>query len=326
MNAVAEQPDEPALIELADWPAPAGAELAWHSGLGGARLRVARWRTGVQPARGTVLLLHGFSEFIEKYLETVEGFLERGFSVVTFDWRGQGLSDRLMQSDAAAGLGRAGFVEDFEHFAFDARSVFDAFVRDEPGAKVLVGHSMGGNLALRLLEDREPVVDAAVVCAPMLGIKRLPLWFARVMTRLYLWLGKGEQYVWGGADRSLDDDADNVLTSCTRRFARNQAYLRACPDLATHAATWRWVREASVSIARVKAKSRAAQINTPTLIAAAGRDQVVSTSGYDAFAAHSAHVHVEVFEDAEHEIFQERDALRSKLWNAIETFLDRVVA
>ncbi|MCR9277168.1 MAG: alpha/beta hydrolase [Pseudomonadaceae bacterium] len=303
------------LVQTPGNPCPDNAETLWLEGLGGCRLRTVRWMSGVDQPVGSVLLLHGFSEFIEKYFETAQHLLNRGWHVVTFDWRGQGLSERLNSA-----VGQRGYVEDFEHFAFDARAVFDQLIEPLPGKRLLMGHSMGGNLALRLLQDHEPRFDAAVVCAPMLGLFRLPLWLARVVSRAYVALGKDADFVWGGAERDFSDTAVNVLTTDAARFARNQSILRACPELATHAPTWRWLREASVSSARVSAKSRARQIDTPTLIVAAECDKVVSIKGYERFAAASEWVRVEQIDGAEHEVLQESDELQAQFWDSFDRF------
>src|SRR3712207_8672895 len=44
--------------------------------------------------QGTVCILQGRAEFIEKYFEVIGELLQRGFAVVAFDWRGQGLPGR----------------------------------------------------------------------------------------------------------------------------------------------------------------------------------------------------------------------------------------
>ena len=62
----------------------------------GVRLRLACFPASGEKASGTVLMLAGFTEFIEKGLESIAALQQRGFGVVTFDWRGQGLSDRLL--------------------------------------------------------------------------------------------------------------------------------------------------------------------------------------------------------------------------------------
>ena len=62
------------------------------------------------PPQGTVCILQGRAEFIEKYFETVGDLLLRGFAVATFDWRGQGLSARRL------GNPRKGHVRRFDDY------------------------------------------------------------------------------------------------------------------------------------------------------------------------------------------------------------------
>jgi lysophospholipase len=81
------------LIETAGNPVPATCRGLVRSA-GGKRLRYAIFKSDTTRARGTVVLLQGRNECIEKYYETIEHFTRRGLWVATFDWRGQGLSDR----------------------------------------------------------------------------------------------------------------------------------------------------------------------------------------------------------------------------------------
>ena len=60
----------------------------------------------VEP-RGTVAILGGRGEFIEKYFEVAEDLLSRGLAVATMDWRGQGGSERPLRN------ARKGHVDDF---------------------------------------------------------------------------------------------------------------------------------------------------------------------------------------------------------------------
>src|ERR1700756_734189 len=82
----------------------------------GVSLRFARW---LPPAgrKGTVVLLQGRAEWIEKYFETVRDLRARGFAVATIDWRGQGLSDRLL-SDR-----HKGYVRNFGNYITDLEAV-----------------------------------------------------------------------------------------------------------------------------------------------------------------------------------------------------------
>src|SRR5262249_62139395 len=80
------------LVSISANPAPEDVVTGAIQTPDGVNLRFARWAP--PPGRkGTVLVLQGRAEFIEKYFETVRDLRARGFAVVTFDWRGQGLSD-----------------------------------------------------------------------------------------------------------------------------------------------------------------------------------------------------------------------------------------
>ena len=73
--------------------APIGT-AEWFEGARGFRLRAALFPA--KNPRGSVILSGGRTEFIEKYLEVIRELVGRGFTVLTHDWRGQGLSQRLL--------------------------------------------------------------------------------------------------------------------------------------------------------------------------------------------------------------------------------------
>jgi lysophospholipase len=90
--------DTPLLIETEGNPVPGNHVAGWFEGSGGKRLRYAIFKSDVPVARGTVVLLQGRNECIEKYYETIRHFTGRGLWVATFDWRGQGRSERLVKN------------------------------------------------------------------------------------------------------------------------------------------------------------------------------------------------------------------------------------
>ena len=81
-------------LELDDYKAPEGINSYFVEMNDGIKLRVCHWLKKDKKAKGTILLQQGHNEFIEKYYETIKEFLDRNYSVIAFDWRGQGLSER----------------------------------------------------------------------------------------------------------------------------------------------------------------------------------------------------------------------------------------
>ena len=98
------------LVSIPANPVPDNAVTGALLTRDGVTLRFARFPP---PAgrKGTVVVLQGRAEYVEKYFETVRDLRARGFAVATFDWRGQGLSDR---TGSATG------------YAFDASKVASA--------------------------------------------------------------------------------------------------------------------------------------------------------------------------------------------------------
>ena len=155
-------------------PIPAGAVAAWFSGVGGVRLRAALFPAPDAP-RGTVVVSPGRTEPIEKYFETVETLNARGFAAIVHDWRGQGLSHRLLPDR------RLGHARGWKDFLGDYAALLAAFEAQAPRPWIALGHSMGGCLTLLALAGGQSGFSAAILSAPMLGVAtgKVPLGVAR---------------------------------------------------------------------------------------------------------------------------------------------------
>jgi lysophospholipase len=287
---------------------------------GAIRLRASRF--DVEHPIGVCLLLNGQTEFIEKYFEVIDELRGRGFSVVTFDWRGQGGSDRLLPDR------RKVHIEDFSAYDQD----LDVVIRDlaKPAAAQLgvpmiaMAHSMGGNILLRRLHDVPGEFAAAILCAPMLGInpRGAPWW---LVERIALHLNRkapSTEFVWGMADRDqlTLSFAQQIVTSDPDRYARTQAVLAANPELRLNGPTWGWLAAALHAIALTRGPGYAEAIPTPALFLAAGQDRICDTEAIGTFAARMPHARFVEIAGAEHEILMERDVFRAQLWSAFDAF------
>src|SRR5689334_23848381 len=85
------------LYSTPDNPAPENRTEGFFETHDGHRLRYAVFRSQTPAAHGTVVLLHGRSECIEKYFETIRDLTSKGLWVATYDLRGQGGSPRLIK-------------------------------------------------------------------------------------------------------------------------------------------------------------------------------------------------------------------------------------
>jgi lysophospholipase len=310
-------------MELFDTPAnrcPPGANVAELRTADGISLRAALWRPEGTP-RGTVALIHGRAEFIEKYFEVIGELLERGYVVATFDWRGQGLSRRL------AGNARKGHLRGSTEFRRD----LDAFIRqllapDCPKPWFALAHSMGAAAVLdhsAACEGPEPFLRI-VGTGPMVELHGFAgSKAARRLASSLSALGLRRLFVPGGNGKSLVEKpfAGNVLTGDERRFARAADVIRQAPAVAIGDPTIGWVHAAYRLMTRLSAPGYAERIRTPVLILAAGDEKLVSTPAIERFARRLKTAACIVVPDARHEIMMERAEVRARFWAAFDAFV-----
>ena len=77
------------LFELDGNPLPEGIACGFLSTPDRVRLRFAVAPSRLGSTRGTVVLLQGRNEAIEKYFETIADLTALGYAVATFDWRSE---------------------------------------------------------------------------------------------------------------------------------------------------------------------------------------------------------------------------------------------
>jgi len=306
------------LISIPANPVPDEAATAMLQTPDGVLIRYARWAP--PPGRkGTVCVFQGRAEFIEKYFEVVRDLRTRGFAVATFDWRGQGLSQRLLGDRWRGHVGSfAEYMTDLETF------MKEVVLPDCPPPLFALAHSMGGNVLIQAAAKGHRWFDRMVLTAPMirLGARRL-LGLAPGLARVLRMTGRGGGYVPGGGPTPLMTRPfrDNPVTSDPVRYARAAAVLEAEPTLGLGSPTIAWADAAFRVMGQMHATTYPARIRQPILIVASGRDQLVSTPAIETFAIHlRAGSHV-IVPGAQHEILMEQDVYRNQFWAAFDAFV-----
>jgi len=310
----------PELVNIASNPVPEGGRVGVFETQDHVRLRYALWPKSEGAHRGTICLVQGRTEFIEKYFETIADFRRRGFAVATFDWRGQGGSDRLI------GNRKLGYVDRFEDYWTDLRSFHqEILLPDCPPPFYLVGHSMGGLASIYAGVNDRMMFDRIFLSAPMLALDRQPMKMAN-MARLceaVSFLGLGQMPVARKQDREASDAsfANNPLTGDVVRYMRAVDVLKANPALEIAAPTVRWAASAFGAMAEATSETFPARIKIPLLMLAAARDEVVSTRAIEHLGLHMRNGRHVVVPGARHELFMETDAIRAQVFAAFDAFI-----
>ena len=300
----------------------------------GAKLRYAHWKAAPDKRRGLILYLNGRTEFIEKTIDTYAILQRSGFDIWTFDWRGQGLSNRQLDDPGK------GHITDYQHYLDDLRQVVDDImgIRSADAPTILLAHSMGGHIGLRFLHDHPGLFDQAVMSAPMIDISVNRAWL-RHLNRLIIGFGFGKRYALGTGrfqpiyinpadpkdngrldDYKLQIARYQALSCDAEKRMRIEQMLRDDPRLCLGGPTADWLEATFRSINITWSKGYAEAIDTPTLLVGGGRDTVVETARQQEMAGRLKKGRFHLIEDGAHELLVECDDIRQGFFRAFSEF------
>lgn len=254
----------------------------------GLKLHLRHW-PAPGPSHGTVQIVHGLGEHIERYAALAAALNAAGWDVAGHDQRGHGRSE-----------GRRGAIAGEYTLLVDLAAVAD-HVRGK-GRHILLGHSMGGVVAARFVAESlmssaprwARDVDGLVLSSPALdiGLGRMRGALLAALSRLTpgLSMPNGLKPRWISRDPAVVENyIDDPLV-----------HNRVTPQLV------RFMVDAGQLVLH-----RAPRWRVPTLLLWAGADRCVAPAGSEAFAAAvpagvlQAHAFAELY----HEIFNEPERL-----------------
>jgi len=209
---------------------PHAANTNYKATTDGIRVRTSFWAAN-DPV-GTVFVFPGRADYVEKYGGLANFCLSNNLNVIAIDWRGQGLSERLLDDK------NIGHIEDFKNYQNDV----EVIVKEAEEANlvkpwIIFAHSMGGLIGLRTLQDLL-VFEKVVFTSPMWGIQMPPILKsgASIIMSLISLIGKMETYAptTSPETRILNEEYEfNKLTSDIRNFKLLRQQLIQHPDLQT---------------------------------------------------------------------------------------------
>ncbi len=305
-------------LELEDYKAPKGIKSIFVTMNDGIKLRVIYWKKNdpMKSNNGTVLLQQGHNEFIEKYYETIQEFIDRGFDVICFDWRGQGLSDRMIKDTNKQ------YIEDFKIHNNDLKFIIENLIIKKFSRPLVgIGHSMGGCILLSFLKENQEIFNKVILSSPMLGFKgeKFLLPFIDFANLLF----PKDSYMLGskpnmGKETSFEE---NDLTTDRNRYSRTQKLVRKNKNVRLWGITNAWAKAVKNTLNEMQKKDWADSINDEILFVNSLGDRVVNSKHITKMANKLKNSKVINFHSCEHEVFMEQDKYRKKLWEEIDIFL-----
>lgn len=291
-------------------------EPGWQSTIvlteDGYELRVASWPSLKEEPSGTVVIAPGYREFIEKYHELIAELRHRGFTVVVFDWRGHGLSTRLLGDPSR------GYVRSFDEYVLDLHTVTTQIkLHSLPKPHIALGQSMGGLVLLRHAQTHAEVFDRYLVSAPMTGFYDNDPFFVHAVSKLHTATGFGQNDVWGWQSNNYRDP-QNLFGEDPLRFRQRWSFYQQEPHLQMGAPTWRWLYAASIMIGKTANPDELSRMVSPFHIISGGSDDLVDNNSHTDLSVASPFITRSVIDDASHDLFFGTDSVLDAYWRKFD--------
>ncbi|MFK2878007.1 alpha/beta hydrolase [Rhodanobacter hydrolyticus] len=263
----------------------------------GQPLRLHDWPLP-QARRGGVLIVHGLGEHAGRYEALARWFNTRGYTVRSYDQRGHGESP-----------GPRGVLSHPDDLLADLAVVHADYARTLGIAPLLLGHSMGGLVALRAVLDERITPKALVLSSPALrshaspGLQRLAATLAHLLPGLHLRNGLELE--------RLSHDPQVVAAYRNDPLCHD----RVSPRLAD------FIFRAGASCI-----ADAGRLEVPTLLLVAGDDALVDAAGsrdFAAVAARTKQLTTRYFAALYHELFNEAEPGRTQVLRQLEDWLGK---
>jgi alpha-beta hydrolase superfamily lysophospholipase len=258
-----------------------------------------RWWRPEEEARAVIAVAHGLGEHSGRYEHVGQRLADGGYAVYALDHRGHGRSQ-----------GKRGHVNRFQEYLDDLEAFFEVLDRREPVElpRFLLGHSLGGLIALAYALRNPQRLRGVIVSSPALRVAVEVPWYkalpGRLLSRLWPGLTMGNEL----DPTALSHDASVVQAYIEDPLVHDRISVRAFTELMrAMAATLR----------------QAPSLRVPVLIMQAGDDRLVSPEGskrfYEALTLEDRQL--TLYGGYFHELFNEvgRDAV----FQEVEAWLSR---
>ena len=251
------------------------------------------------PEQGRVVIAHGLGEHSGRYGHVAARMVECGCSVWALDHRGHGKSQ-----------GRRGHILSFDHYLADLAYMVKMVLEGRPeGVKLfLLGHSMGGLIALNFALNFPELIDGVIASSPALGVTvEVP-----AVKRL---LGRVMSGLWPGLQMANGLDATKI--------SHDPEVVRDYQDdpLVHDRVSARWFTEFMAAMERTNAM--ASGMAGPVLMQVAGDDHLANAGAARAFfnALEAKDKTLHLYEGLYHEIYNERTEDRERVLNDLVEWL-----
>lgn len=268
-------------------------------------------------SRGSVIILHGFTESAEKFRESAYYFRKAGYSVFVPDLRGHGKSYHDSPEKERVD------IDSFDTYADELSIFVEAVVKPltNGGRIYIYSHSLGSTVALLYMMKHPGVIKKAVLSSPMIcGNMGMPVAVAGTAAKLVCALS-GKNIPAPGRcvfNASLPFEKSDATSRARFEYYHNKR-LRE-PLYQTSGPSFGWVRASLQARDRLLDDKALKAIDADLLIFKPEEDKQLLSEYTDIFA-HKVGAKVKNVRDSRHEIFMSGDSVLKWYYEEILDFI-----
>lgn len=268
----------------------------------------------VNNAKGNVVIVHGFTEFAEKFREMAYYFVKNGFNAFAIDNRGHGHSYRPAGDIHTVRVNKfADYVEDLDVFA---REVVRPFADNIP--MYLFSHSMGGGIAARYLQVHPDMFEKAILSSPMICAQPgAPVPLAKAIMGVTATLGLKNVSVPTMCKFNPNASYLNSSDTSRERFEYFLSKKIAEPNYQTAGPSFGWVNEALKLTDQLLDDNNCRRVAAKVLVFQPEHDAKVISSYQDIFVDKLSDARLVHIKNSKHEIFGATN-------DVVKVYLDKI--
>ncbi|OIK12800.1 phospholipase [Bacillus sp. MUM 116] len=202
-------------------------------------------------AKAVIVMVHGAMEHHRRYGWLIEMWRTSGFHVIMADLPGQGMTTRS----------RRGHIDSFDEYIIEVKEwVHAASSYNLP--VFLLGHSLGGLISIRLLQEEKMNIAGIILSSPCLGLVKTPSKFLEFLA-----------FVMNSIFPSFRINSGLTVEMATRNLNVREADVN--DTLYVTRVSVRWYRELSAAI-KLAFMNLEKTHDVPILVMQGGDDKIVN--------------------------------------------------
>lgn len=270
-----------------------------------------------EDSRAHIVIVHGYTDFADKFDELIYYFLNANYSVSILEHRGHGYSYRELSDLSKVTInGFDEYIKDLEIFVDDI--VTPLLKEDEQ--LFTFAHSMGGAIATLYMIEHPDIFDCAILSSPMMEVEYggIPKNVVSFIVNFSINFGMKNNYILGNGPY---DDTYNFDPTSNRSEARYQYMYELSLNnynYQTFAGTYAWLDSAINATKDIA--SNADKYCVDTLLFQAEDDTTVGPNGQNYFVKNADNVSMVIVPNTMHSIFYAKDDIVHPYMDTILSF------